>query len=71
MVPEEELSDSLETDDAAVGVIEGPDVAAPIEDAEQDNDNPPAEQPEPTDENERPQRERRPPEWFVNYDMNF
>ncbi|CAB4020846.1 Retrovirus-related Pol poly from transposon [Paramuricea clavata] len=70
VVPEKELSDSPETDDAAVVVIEGPDVAAPIEDAEQDNDNL-AEQPEPTNDNERPQRERRPPEWFVNYDMNF
>ena len=67
--PKEEESDSPETDDAVV-VIEGPDVAAPIEDVEQDNNNP-AEQPEPTNDNERPQRERRPPEWFVNYDMNF
>jgi hypothetical protein len=64
-----EESDSPETDDAVV-VIEGPDVVAPIEDVEQDNNNP-AEQPEPTNDNERPQRERRPPEWFVNYDMNF
>ena len=68
--PEEEESDSPETDDA-VEVIEGPDVAAPIEEAEQDNNNNPAEQPEPTNDNERPERERRPPEWFVNYDMNF
>jgi hypothetical protein len=67
--PKEEESDSPETDDAVV-VIESPDVAAPIEDVEQDNNNP-AEQPEPTNDNERPQRERRPPEWFVNFDMNF
>ena len=66
--PKEEESDSPETDDAVVA-IEGPDVAAPIEDVEQDNN--PAEQPEPTNDNERPQRERRPPEWFVNNDMNF
>jgi hypothetical protein len=55
---EEEESDSPETDDAVV-VIEGPDVVAPIEDVEQDNN--PAEQPESTNDNERPQRERRPP----------
>ena len=56
--PKEEESDSPETDDAVV-VIEGPDVVAPIEDVEQDNN--PAEQPESTNDNERPQRERRPP----------
>ncbi|CAB3999460.1 Hypothetical predicted protein [Paramuricea clavata] len=67
--PEEEENDLAETDDAVV-VIEGPDIAAPIEDVEQDNNNP-AEQPEPTNDNERPHRERRPLEWFVNYDMNF
>ena len=37
--PKEEESDSPETDDAVVA-IEGPDVAAPIEDVEQDNNNP-------------------------------
>jgi hypothetical protein len=67
--PKEEESDSPETDDAVV-VIECPDVAAPIEDVEQANNNP-AEQPEPANDNERPQRVRRPPEWFVNYDINF
>ena len=65
--PEEGESVSPGTDNAVV-VIEGPDVAAPIEDVEQDN---PAEQPEPTNNNDRPQRERRPPEWFGNFEMNF
>jgi hypothetical protein len=46
--PEENDSNSPETDDAVV-VIEGPDVAAPIEDVEQDNNNP-AEQPKPTND---------------------
>lgn len=66
--PEEEESVSLGNDDAVV--IEGPDDAASTEDVEQDNNNP-VEQPEPTNDNDGPQRERTSSEWFVNCDINF
>ncbi len=53
-------------------VIDGPDVTASVEDeAIERNNNEREEQPRDTDNNERPQRERRPPDWFVDYHMDF
>ncbi len=61
----------LATNDAVV-VIDGPDVTASVEDeAIERNNNEREEQPRDTDNNERPQRERRPPDWFVDYHMDF
>ncbi len=61
----------LATNDAVV-VIDGPDVTASVEDeAIERNNNEREEQPRDTDNNERPQRERRPPDWVVDYHMDF
>ncbi len=49
----------LATNDAVVG------------EAIEQNNNEQEEQPRDTDNNERPQRERRPPDWFVHYHIDF
>ena len=63
-----------ENEDEAVVVVDGPGVACPEEEEIQENNNVEEDQPEQIEGNEineRPQRERRPPDWFVDYRMNF
>ena len=65
---------AAEIGDKAVVVLDGPGVACPEEGEIQENNNVEEDQPEQIEGNEineRPQRERKPPDWFVDYQMNF
>ena len=65
---------AAEIDSEAVVVVDGPGVAGPEEGGIQENNNVEEDQPgqiEGNEINERPQRERRLPDWFVDYQMNF
>ena len=65
---------AAEIGDEAVVVVDGPGVACPEEGEIQENNNVEEDQPEQIEGNEineRPQRERRPPDWFVDYQVNF
>ena len=66
--------EAAEISDEVVVVVHGPGVACPEEGEIQENNNVEEDQPEQIKGNEikeRPQRERRPPDWFVDYEMNF
>ena len=64
---------AAEIGDRVVVVVDGPGVTCPEEGEIQENTNveDQPEQIEVNEINERPQRERRPPDWFVDYQMNF
>ena len=65
---------AAEIGNEVVVVVDGPGVAGPEEGEIQENNNVEVDQPEQIEGNEineRPQRERRPPDWFVDYQMNF
>ena len=73
---DENKDGSEEVGYAAIVVDDGP--VLPIQDEGEVQENNNAEdqpeqlgQPEDNQINERPQRERRPPDWFVDYQMNF
>ena len=55
-------------------VVDSPRVACPEDGETQENNNAEEEQPQQIEDNQinerRPQRERRPPDWFVDYQMN-
>ena len=70
----EEKENDLENErnDAAIVVVDSPGVTRPAEEVEQNNNQ--EDEPEQNvgnQINERPHRERRPPDWFVDYQMNF
>ena len=66
---------STEKDAASIVVVDSPGVACPEDGESQENNNVKEEQPQQIEDmynqiNERrPQRERRPPDWFVDYQL--
>ena len=71
---DENEDEVAEIGDEAVVVVDGPGVACPEEGEIQENNNVEEDQPEQIEGNEinkKPQCKRRPPDWFVDYQMNF
>lgn len=60
--------------EVAIVLVDGAGFACPEEEAIQEDNNAEEGQRKPVEDNQlndRPQREQRPPDWFVDYQMNF